>query len=250
MNKGKNTPKKSYIFLDESGKPEIYSYKGVNLVEKGVASRYLIIVAVRTENHLALQQAVTGKRLEILNNKNISHRFSPSYSLDVFHAQTDYPEVKAEFYGFIRDKLPELKITVIVAEKLKAYQELQRNSGRLYAVIAGELLKRFLHVTDDVEVIFSRRDSSLKAQERLNLVVDSLRMEFATEHGLEKATKLTYHHSPHYSHGGLQVADYVAHAVFKAFEQGKREWYEIIKGRISYIQDIFNKKSYSQSNPF
>ena len=50
--------KTNYIFVDESGKPEIYSIKGENLVKKGVASKYLVLAAVRSTNHLLLQQKI------------------------------------------------------------------------------------------------------------------------------------------------------------------------------------------------
>lgn len=238
-----------YIFLDESGKPEIYSRKGVNLVEANLASRFLVIVAIRIADHLALQQAVTEKRLELLRDTALSSTFSPAYSLDAFHAQTDYPAVKRQFYERIRDCPLELKIAAIVAEKLKSYAPLQRDPSRLYAMVAGQLLKRFLHASDDIEVIFSRRDASLRARERLQLVVDTLRLDFASAHEFDAETNIVYHHNPHYTHGGLQIADYVAHAIFQLFEHGKREWYDIIKDRIGYIQDIFNKKSYARSNP-
>lgn len=240
---------KSYIFLDESGKPEIYSRKGTNLVEARLASRYLAIVAIRTMDHLALQQAVTEKRLELLHDPALSVKFSPAYSLDAFHAQTDYPEVKRKVYEWIRDCSLELKITAIVAEKAKAYAALQRDPARLYATVAGQLLKRFLHTAEDIEVVFSRRDASLKARERLQLVVDAIRFDFADSHGAVPRTRVVYHHSPHYTHGGLQIADYVAHAIFQVFESGRREWFDIIKDRIGYIQDIFNQKSYTRSNP-
>lgn len=240
---------KSYIFLDESGKPEIYSRKGINLVETRLASQYLVIVAIRTTDHLVLQRSVTEKRLELLHDPVLSVKFSPAYSLDAFHAQTDYPEVKQKVYEWIRGCSLDLKITAIVAEKIKAYNALQHDPARLYATVAGQLLKRFLHTAEDIEVIFSRRDASLKARERLQLVVDALRFDFADSHGAVPRTRVVYNHSPHYTHGGLQIADYVAHAIFQLFEHGKREWYDLIKERIGYIQDIFNQKSYVRSNP-
>lgn len=241
--------KRSYIFLDESGKPEVYSRKGVNLVQAGSASKFLVIAAVRTTDHLGLQEAVTAHRLAILRDKSLSSKFSPAYSLNAFHAQTDYPEVKKRFYEWVRDCTLELKISVIVAEKLKAFPQLERDPGRLYATTAGQLLKRFLHTAESIEVIFSRRDASLRARERLQLIVDTLRMEYASNYRLDPKTRILYHHNPHYSHGGLQIADYIAHAVFQVFEHGNREWYEIIKHRIGYIQDIFKKKSYTRGNP-
>lgn len=241
--------KKSYFFLDESGKPEVYSQKGVNLVEVKTASKFLIIAAVKTSDHLAVQEEVTAKRLEILRDKSLSSKFSPAYSLDAFHAQTDYKEVKQCFYEWIRDCSLDIKISVIVAEKLKAYSALQHDAPRLYGMVAAQLLKKFLHTAEDIEVIFSRRDSSLKTRERLETFIDALRIDYAEKHKFDAKTHITYYHNPHYSHGGLQIADYVAHAVFQVFENNKRDWFEIIKNRVGYIQDIFNKKSYSRSNP-
>ena len=240
---------KSYIFLDESGKPEVYSARGINLVQAGTASKFLIIVAVRITDHLMLQQAVTQCRLDILKDKTLSKTFSLQYALNALHAQTDYPKVRTKFYEWIRDCPLDMKISVIVADKLKAYPQLQRDAGRFYTTLAGQLLKRFLHTAEDVEVIFSRRDASLKTRERLNLVVDTVRLNFVQEHRLDPKTVVRYYHNPHYTHGGLQIADYIAYAIFQVFEHGKKDWYEIIKDRIGYIQDIFNKKSYSRSNP-
>lgn len=240
---------KSYIFLDESGKPEMYSVKGTNLVAAGTASKYLVITAVRTEDHLLLQQEVTACRLALLKDKSLTKTFSPNSALNAFHAQADYPSVRNRFFEWIRTSALDVKISVIVADKMKAYPKLQRDPGRFYATVAGQLLKRFLHTAEDVEVIFSRRDSSLKTRERLNLVVDTVRLQFAHEHATELKTDVRYYHNPHYTHGGLQIADYVAYAIFQVYEHKKREWYDIIKNKVGYIQDVFNKKSYSRSNP-
>lgn len=240
---------KEYIFLDESGKPEVYSKKGINLVAAGSASKYLVIAAARTPDQLLLQKEVTSIRLKILRNKKVASKFSTTYSLDAFHAQTDYPEVKELFYKWIKNCKLDLKIAVIIAEKLKAYSSLQQHPAQLYAVVSGELLKRVLHTANEIEVIFSRRDATLKAKQNLELIINSARVSFTDKYKLDSGAHIVYHHNPHYSHGGLQIADYVAHAVFQVFEHNKREYYDIIKRRIGYIQDIFNKKSYSRSNP-
>lgn len=247
VDKSKN--QKEYIFLDESGKPEVYSKKGANLVAKKLASKYLVIAAVRTTDQLSIQKEVTAVRLKILRNKRISSMISTSYSLDSFHAQTDYLEVKNLFYEWIKNCKLDLKIAVIVADKLKAYSTLQQNPAQLYVVASGELLKRFLHTANEIEVIFSRRDATLKAKQNLQFIINSSRLNYTSKRKLDKEVNIIYHHNPHYSHGGLQIADYIAHAVFQVFENNKRQYYDIVKSRIGYIQDIFNKKSYSRSNP-
>lgn len=97
MKKSKQV-EKQWLFIDESGKPEVYSARGENLIVKNKASKFLILAAVRTENQLEIQQQVTEFRLSLLKDESLSKIFSSAYTLDAFHAQTDYTEVKEKFY--------------------------------------------------------------------------------------------------------------------------------------------------------
>jgi len=238
----------TYIFIDESGKPEVYSAKGINLVEAGSATSFLVIAAVRSSDQLLLQQQVTDCKAGLLKDPKLVKIFSPAYALDNFHAQTDYPEVKERFYRFINGL--EVKIDVLAVEKLKCYDTLKRNPGKLYGVMAGQLLKNICHQTERTEIIFSRKDSKLKLRQELEVEVERIRLEYLSAHpGIESKLVINYQHNPHYTHGGLQVADYAAHAVFQIFEKGSRKWYEMVKGKIGKIHDICNKKYFTRSNP-
>ncbi len=128
MTKSK-TINNQWIFIDESGKPEVYSSHGKNLVEKNQASKFLILAAVRTEDQLWIQQQVTEFRLSLLKDDNLSKIFSSAYTLDAFHAQTDYPEVKKKFYEYILN-LP-IKIDVLVIEKLLCYDSLSKTQPKI-----------------------------------------------------------------------------------------------------------------------
>ena len=110
---------KNYIFIDESGKPEVYSAKGVNLVEKNQASKFLVITAVRSSSQLDLQRKITEFRSQLLNNNELTKIFSSAYTLDSFHANRDYEEVKDKFYNYINTL--DIKIDTVVAEKLKCF---------------------------------------------------------------------------------------------------------------------------------
>lgn len=242
------TVKDQWIFVDESGKPEVYSTRGINLVEKNQTSRFLILAAIRSENHLELQQLVTKFRLSLLKNKKLSKLFSSAYTLDTFHAQVDYPEIKERFYRYILD-LP-IKIDVLVVEKLLCFDSLKQNPGKLYGVMTGQLIKNLCHQAENTEIIFSRKDSKLKLRQELETEVERVRLEYLEKHPkLAPTLKLSYHHNPHYSHGGLQVADYISFAVFQIFERQNWQWYEIIKNKIGRIQDICHKKYFTRSNP-
>ena len=242
-------PITQYIFFDESGKPEIYSSNGTNLVTAGTATKFLILAAIRSNNQLLLQQQITEFRLSLLKDPSLTNIFSPSYGLDSFHAQTDYPQVKERFLTFITTL--DIKIDVLVAEKLKCHASLQQNPGKLYGVMSGQLLRNLMHQVPNTEIIFSRKDSKLKLRNELVTEVESSRLEYIQAHPkLQSNVTLNYQHNPHYTHGGLQIADYIAHAVFQVFENDKRDYYEIVKDKIGAIHDICNKKFFTKnSNP-
>lgn len=237
-----------WLFIDESGKPEVYSARGENLVKNKKASKFLVLAAVRTEDQLKLQQLVTEFRLSLLKDSDLTKIFSAAYSLDSFHAQTDYLEVKEKFYQFITT-LP-VKLDVLVVEKLLCYDPLKNNPGKMYGVMSGQLIKNLCHQAVNTEIIFSRKDSKLKLRQELETEVERVRLDYLEKHpDLTANLKLSYHHNPHYSHGGLQVADYVAYAIFQVFENTNRKWYELVKSSIGKIQDICNKKYFTRSNP-
>ena len=85
--------------------------------------------------------------------------------------------------------------------------------------------------------------------QELETEVERVRLEFMQQHpNLHTDITLQYYHNPHYSHGGLQIADYLSYAVYQVFERGNRQWYELIKNKIGKIQDICNKKYFTRSN--
>lgn len=237
-----------WLFIDESGKPEVYSASGENLVTSNKASKYLVLAAVRSDNQLQLQQQITEFRLSLLKDTSLTNIFSSAYSLDSFHAQTDYPEVRERFYKFILE-LP-VKIDVLVVEKLLCYEPLKRSPGKMYGVMSGQLIKNLCHQAHDTEIIFSRKDSKLKLRKELETEVERVRLEYMQNHPkLNPKLKLSYYHNPHYTHGGLQVADYIAYAVYQLLERDNRAWYEIVRNKIGKIHDICNKKYFTRSNP-
>jgi len=183
-----------YIFLDESGKPEVFSAKGKNLVKQGIATKFLVISALRANDQLTLQQQVTDFRSQLLKATKFTNIFSSAYTLDSFHAQTDYPEVKEKFYQFINTL--DIKIDVLVVEKLKCYEQLQRNPGRLYGVMAGQLLKNLVHQKPNTEIIFSRKDSKLRLRQELEIEVERVRLEYLQLHpSLQSNVNLYYYHN-------------------------------------------------------
>ena len=150
------------------------------MVNKKVASRFLVLVAVRSEDQLILQQQVTEFRLSILKDKGLIKIFSSFYTLDSFHAQTDYSEVKERFYNYILNL--SIKIDVLVVEKLLCYDALKQNPSKMYGVMSGQLIKNLCHQTEGTEIIFSRKDSKLKLRQELETEVERVRLDYIERH--------------------------------------------------------------------
>jgi hypothetical protein len=120
----------------------------------------------------------------------------------------------------------------------------------MYGVMAGQLLKNICHQAQKTEIIFSRKDSKLKLRQELEVEIERIRLDYLNKHKkLDGQFILSYQHNPHYTHSGLQIADYIAHAVFQVFENNNWQWYEMIKNKIGRVQDICNKKYFTRSNP-
>lgn len=66
---------KTYIFFDESGKPEVYSARGINLVEKKQATQHLVLAALRTTDHLLLQQIIIDCKAQLLRDPSLKKIF-------------------------------------------------------------------------------------------------------------------------------------------------------------------------------
>jgi hypothetical protein len=239
---------KQYIFLDESGRPETITIKGKNLVAEGVTSEYLVICAVVTQNPMNIQRQVLNAKLAGLASTDLANHLSIKHSLEVFHASSDTEPIRQYVYRRIAD-MTDFKALILVAEKLKAYDSFQKNRDSFYNAMCGQLLKRVLHTHEECSIVISRKDSNLGIQKNLNTEIDRLRLEYFEEHGIEVKTRFNFEHNPHYSHSALQIADYLAFSVFKVFENKERKYFELVKGQISFIQDIFNKKVYTKENP-
>ncbi len=239
---------KQYIFLDESGRPEIIAKSGVNLVTTNQTSKFLVISIVTTSTPIILQEQVLKFKLKCLTSADIIPHITMRDSLEVLHASNDPVIFRDIFFKEIAS-MSDFKSLILVAEKLKAYEGYLRNPELFYNGMCGELLKRILHTHEYCDIVLSRKDKKLGIQKNLNAEIERLKVEFFNKYGITVNPKLEFYHNPYYSHSALQIADYIGWAVSGVFERSDRKYYDIIKSKISFIQDIFNRVVYTKQNP-
>lgn len=239
-----------HIFLDESGKPEVFSSKGVNLVEAGTATKHLVLAAIKVKDQLQLQKDTLDFKSSLLSDVSLKSTFSAAYALDSFHAKNDYPSVRRRFYEFIAALGDNIEIHAIVVEKLLLAKALQREPIRMYGIMAGLMVQGICHQDAEAEIIFSRQDNGTKFKDELNLQVDQIRESYWSRYGhTPTGISVKYQHNPHYSHGGLQIADYVAYAVFQYYEKGNPEYLRIIQAKVRHIHHYNQKRHFTRSRP-
>ncbi len=236
-----------YIFLDESGRPEIISSRGEDLLLTGKTSKYLTIAVVLTDDPLGIHREVTRAKNDALNNPDFAHLFTLEYCLDIFHAHSDKIEIKKFFLNRMRDF--DFKAQAIVAEKAKAMGAFKRDPERFYNSMCELLLRSNLHKKESVEIVVSRKDTRLSVGKNFTDMLNLYRNEYLAKFGITFKAKIFTRTKPHYSHSALQVVVYVAWAVHRAFETGDISYYKIIEPKISLVWDVFNKKYYTKRNP-
>jgi Protein of unknown function (DUF3800) len=234
-----NDQKIKSLFLDESGKPEVFNNQGnKNLVLLGNASKFLILCSVSTFEQLSIQQQINEFRLSLLKDDQLKHLFTSTYSLSDFHAYLDYPIIRKRFLIFVTS-LSNIKIDIVVAEKLKLPLVFQQHPNSMYGVLSGLLLADNLDC--NCEIIFSRKDTKLRLQKEIEIEVEKTRLTLNSRNNLPTDVKINYLHNPHHTHGCLQIADYIAYAVFQKYENNKEELYEIIKDKINSTKIVTKK---------
>lgn len=111
-------------------------------------------------------------------------------------------------------------------------------------------MKNICHQAENTEIVFSRKDSKLKLRQELEIEVERIRLDYLKKHEkIDGGFELSYHHNPHYTHSGLQIADYIAYAIFQVYENNNTQYYDLIKRKIGKIHDICNKKYFTKSSP-
>ena len=211
----------TYIFLDESGNLD-FSPKG---------TRYFVLTAVSTRRPFPAFHALDTYKHDCL--EDFRHRLDKEY----FHCAEDNRHVRRRVFELIATGLDNMRIDSIVVEKSKTGPAL-RQGRRFYPRMLGYLLRWILP-----------RELAMGA-EKVLIITDKLPIR-EKRHAVEKACKLALanslprtvkhqilHHESR-SHYLLQVADYCCWAMFRRWERGDVESYNLIAPAIRSEFDVF-----------
>jgi hypothetical protein len=230
-------PGAQHIFVDESGRPEVFNKKGDDLLAVGKTSKYLVIAAIRTADPQRLAREVaaaapTGGKPRIL------------------HAVTDGPGLKSRVLTTLAGL--DVVASAIVMDKtmLDPAQTWRTDPTRFYNEMLGYLLGDQLHSYARTTIVISRKDfdTAKELQQMATTIGDRHRVVlggFSKWSGHSVDAQLRTHASSR----GLQAADYIAWAVFQAFERGNMKWTQLAQPILGSIWDLGRVTRYTRKNP-
>lgn len=198
----------SYIFMDESG--------DLGFSEK--SSKWFMFTLAITNDKRSLER-VTKKVWKPLKKKH-----KKLGELHAYHANNITRTRMLQNISEIED----LKVLSIILNKKKVFVDLQNQKNYLYNYTANILLDR-LHKkgvlqNESIELYIDKKDTKKSLTENFVKYLESS----MTKRG--KGMKVALHTSQ--DNKSIQAVDFLSWAIFRKYESGDYEYYELIKDRI------------------
>lgn len=199
-----------YIFLDESG----------DLGFGKRSSKWFLFTLVMVDDPRILERVIKKVR------KNLAKKYKRKMSeLHAYHCD-DITRSR------VLSRLAEEDIVVVttILNKSKVYVDLQNQKNYLYNFTANIILDRLINTklidgNKHISLVVDRKDTKKHLRENF--------IAYITE-AMKKRRGGSFEMSLAASHDekGLQAVDFISWAVFRKYEKGDFEFYELIKNKI------------------
>lgn len=199
-----------YIFLDESG--------DLGFGER--SSRWFVLTVVLTDNHRKIEKCV--KRV----HRGLQKKYQRVKELHAYHSDSI---TKKRILQLLAET-ESLKIFCIILNKKKIYINLRQQKNYLYNYTANILLaslhnKRALKSDGQVQIIIDQRETNKFLRTNFE---NYLKSHLVRRNNNKFDIKI----KPSHTEKCLQAVDFISWAIFRKYERGDYEYYEIIKDKI------------------
>ena len=248
MKKEKQPLNHYHRFLDEAGDMTFYGKGRVPILGEQGVSQCFILGMVKFHTDIL---PIRKKLFEMQNSIPVNPYYEnvPSVVKRVkkggfyFHAKDDLPELRKEFFDFI--KTLDCSFYAVVARKNYGIFERKHHgkSNEMYVDLLSHLLIEEFNTDEKLILNIAELDSSTHAQ-NLEKAVEMAR-------GIGQTKKVTCNTWKFKDDPLLSIADYMCWTVQRIFETGETRFYNYMKNKIGKIWDIYDKEGqvYVQGNP-
>ena len=244
----------NYFFVDESGDPTFYDRQGKLIIGKEGISPILILGFIKTKDPKSIRSALENLRKQIDGDKYLQGIPSLAKSLVSFHAKDDCPEIRERVYKTIVNL--EFSAELFVARKIQNIFNKRHhgNENEFYDDLISKLFENKLHLSKRNEIYFAVRGSKTR-QIPLEQAIDKAIKVFETKWNKKINSEIKIFPQSPSGEPCLQVIDYIAWAVQRAFIKKEARFYTFIESKIKYLVDVYDtdnypKNFYSDKNKF
>ena len=216
--------KEYYLYFDESG----------NL---GVKDRYFVISCVITKNPKELE----NKMKKVLFHIKKNHP-EAKWNGHELKANSNKPWIKEKIYRGIIEK--DVKFAYIVADKFWIEERLMKDKNCLYNYLLSILLDNFKYIFRNNKVNLLLDNKTIKVQS-INSFEDYIKIPMNYKLRLNSEISVKYIDSCSKKAYIVQIADYIANAVFSKYEYNYETYYELINDKIVY-KELFPRSKFGR----
>lgn len=236
---------RDHRFLDEAGDTAFYGPGRRVIVGTPGVSKAFYLGCVRFKCPLAEARMVVMDAQRRVRESSASTRFQSVQKRLAkggfhFHAKIDPPPVKELFFDALRDLSCSLEIIVARKDPRRFARAHNDKEDQFYADILGHLLKNKFRLGGRLTMTIAQRGSATRA---VNL---DRALAMALERALRKnqrevlTTRVVFDVTEPTREVLLTVADYLSWSGQRVFEMGDTTFYDVVRERVSVIQDIWD----------
>jgi len=131
-----------YYYIDESGDADFYGKRGRQLWELESWNNFLLLGMLETGNRKRLRKDILTFHQALKNDKYFRGIASFDQPGHFFHAKDDHPEIRAEFFKFLRYRNDFKCYFSMVGKDARVFdQQFSRNPKQFYFHVVEHLLK-------------------------------------------------------------------------------------------------------------
>jgi hypothetical protein len=239
-----------YCFIDECGDPEFFGKAKSLLVGTKGYQPLLILGMIETSDRKTLHKAVEEFCKNIKNDtlyKTIPSLSEPKWYL---HAKNDHPEVRAEFFKFLRNYQGVHFHAIIARKDLSIFRKKHNNNAsEFYFDVIKHLLEPHLKAGCKYAIYLSQKPKSTNEK-----LIDAI--EKAIESNKRKydfTDSITYSSTIEKSSflAELSVVDYFLWALQRYIYKQEIRFWESVEPLVGSVIDLYDRNTlYSPDNPF
>ncbi len=244
---------KAYYYFDEAGDTQIFGHHGVNLLEKGTASKTFIVGYLECTHPKEFTKALNTLKTELAKDEYLKSVPSFHNSLEMFHANKDCAEVREKVFKLLKQQ--DFSFYCIVARKKEDIlrKKFNLNSKQLYKYLVTKLLENRLHSYKEIDLYFSTMGNTVR-QSSMQEAVDNAIQSYNKKCDIHNSNTIRIFIQQNSEIPLLQAADYMLWSIQRAYERKDFRYYSFMKDKICLIHDIFDfqkypNNCYSQNNP-